>query len=84
MYKVAYTGEDIETIPDHLWKRHSDTARRLDLSFNRLSSLTGLENFKVLEELILDNNELSDSALALPPLPHLHTLTLNKNQISSH
>ena len=45
-------------------------------------SLNGLENFKVLEELVLDNNDLTDSALSLPSLPRLHTLTLNKNQIS--
>ena len=45
-------------------------------------SLGGLENFKVLEELIMDNNELTDSSLTLPFLPHLHTITLNKNQIS--
>ena len=50
------------------------------LYFDR--TLDGLENFKVLEELVLDNNELTDTALLLPYLPHLHTLTLNKNQIS--
>ena len=45
-------------------------------------SLSGLEHFLLLEELVLDNNELPDSAITLPRLPHLHTLTLNKNQIS--
>lgn len=45
-------------------------------------TLNGLESFKMLEELVLDNNELTDTALSLPYLPHLHTLTLNKNQIS--
>ena len=45
-------------------------------------SLSGLEHFSLLEELVLDNNELPDSAITLPRLPHLHTLTLNKNQIS--
>ncbi|XP_069096898.1 leucine-rich melanocyte differentiation-associated protein isoform X2 [Pleurodeles waltl] len=44
-------------------------------------SLHGLEKFEILEELILDNNLLSNE-LRLPSLPHLHTLTLNKNQIS--
>lgn len=44
-------------------------------------SLEGLVNFSVLEELVLDNNELSDSSLDLPPLMHLRTLTLNKNQV---
>ncbi|NXN15605.1 LRMDA protein, partial [Indicator maculatus] len=45
-------------------------------------SLEGLKTFSYLEELILDNNLLGNDLL-LPRLPHLHTLTLNKNQISS-
>ncbi|XP_063094780.1 leucine-rich melanocyte differentiation-associated protein isoform X3 [Cavia porcellus] len=44
-------------------------------------SLEGLSAFGSLEELILDNNLLGDD-LTLPGLPQLHTLTLNKNQIS--
>ncbi|XP_064924633.1 leucine-rich melanocyte differentiation-associated protein isoform X5 [Columba livia] len=44
-------------------------------------SLEGLKTFSYLEELILDNNLLGND-LRLPRLPHLHTLTLNKNQIS--
>uniref|UniRef100_A0A8C7E837 Leucine rich melanocyte differentiation associated n=1 Tax=Nothoprocta perdicaria TaxID=30464 RepID=A0A8C7E837_NOTPE len=44
-------------------------------------SLEGLKTFGSLEELILDNNLLGNDLL-LPRLPQLHTLTLNKNQIS--
>ncbi|CAD7675667.1 unnamed protein product [Nyctereutes procyonoides] len=44
-------------------------------------SLEGLSAFGSLEELILDNNLLGND-LVLPGLPRLHTLTLNKNQIS--
>ncbi|XP_013931969.1 PREDICTED: leucine-rich repeat-containing protein C10orf11 homolog [Thamnophis sirtalis] len=44
-------------------------------------SLEGLQAFSSLEELILDNN-LLQSDLHLPSLPHLHTLMLNKNQIT--
>ncbi|GAA6110640.1 leucine-rich melanocyte differentiation-associated protein isoform X1 [Tachysurus ichikawai] len=44
-------------------------------------SLTGLKAFSQLEELIVDNNLLGND-LRLPRLPQLHTLTLNKNQIS--
>ncbi|XP_077895833.1 leucine-rich melanocyte differentiation-associated protein isoform X3 [Ictidomys tridecemlineatus] len=46
-----------------------------------LWSLEGLSAFRSLEELILDNNLLGDD-LVLPGLPQLHTLTLNKNQIT--
>lgn len=44
-------------------------------------SLVGLNAFGELEELIVDNNLLGND-LQLPRLPHLHTLTLNKNRIS--
>ncbi|XP_039205230.1 leucine-rich melanocyte differentiation-associated protein-like isoform X1 [Crotalus tigris] len=47
----------------------------------RKVSLEGLETFSCLEELILDNNLLQNH-LRLPSLPHLHTLMLNKNQIT--
>ncbi|KAJ7324406.1 hypothetical protein JRQ81_017426 [Phrynocephalus forsythii] len=46
-----------------------------------MRSLEGLETFSSLEELILDNNLLGND-LRLPRLPHLHTLMLNKNQIT--
>ncbi|CAG6017017.1 unnamed protein product, partial [Menidia menidia] len=44
-------------------------------------SLVGLKLFTELEELVVDNNLLGND-LQLPRLPNLHTLTLNKNQIS--
>nr|XP_019601547.1 PREDICTED: leucine-rich repeat-containing protein C10orf11 homolog isoform X2 [Rhinolophus sinicus] len=44
-------------------------------------SLEGLSAFGGLEELILDNNLLGND-LVLPGLPRLHTLSLNKNQIT--
>uniref|UniRef100_A0A3B4YXS4 Leucine rich melanocyte differentiation associated n=1 Tax=Stegastes partitus TaxID=144197 RepID=A0A3B4YXS4_9TELE len=46
-----------------------------------LKSLAGLKMFTELEELVVDNNLLGND-LQLPRLPNLHTLTLNKNQIS--
>nr|XP_036869177.1 leucine-rich melanocyte differentiation-associated protein isoform X6 [Manis javanica] len=61
---------DSQEGPDHLW-RHP---------FSELS-LEGLSAFGSLEELILDNNLLGND-LVLPGLPRLHTLTLNKNQIT--
>ncbi|XP_048195066.1 leucine-rich melanocyte differentiation-associated protein isoform X2 [Perognathus longimembris pacificus] len=48
---------------------------------SKVWSLEGLSAFGSLEELILDNNLLGDD-LVLPGLPQLHTLTLNKNQIT--
>lgn len=55
--------------------------RTVSPRFCHRRSLEGLSAFRSLEELIVDNNLLGDD-LVLPRLPHLHTLTLNKNQIS--
>ena len=75
-------GEDVEAIPPEVVQKYRKTAKRLDLSFNRLQSVAGVEQFDRLEELVLDNNELTDSSLTLPLPPRLHTLTLNKNRVS--
>lgn len=54
----------------------------LDLSFNKLYSLEGVENFPNLTELVVDNNEIDDSVI-LSEMPHLHTLSLNNNKITN-
>ncbi|KAG7511764.1 leucine-rich melanocyte differentiation-associated [Solea senegalensis] len=77
--QITYIGHDCEDIPDFLGDEYGHSAKRLDLSFNQLRSLSGLESFAGLEELLVDNNLLGND-LRLPRLPHLHTLTLLGNQ----
>jgi Leucine-rich repeat (LRR) protein len=55
--------------------------KSLDLSFNCLTTLQGVEKFSNLEELVLDNNSLSDN-IFVPQLPNLQILSLNKNNVS--
>ena len=46
------------------------------------SRLSGLEMFPHLEELVLDNNAMTEDVLdTLPQLPNLTVLSLNKNQV---
>ncbi|KAM8924423.1 leucine-rich melanocyte differentiation-associated protein [Pelodytes ibericus] len=79
--QVSYIGKDCTEIPTFLAKKYGHLAKRLDLSFNLLRTTDGLEGFDFLEELILDNNQLGN-AISFPPLPYLHTLTINKNQLT--
>uniref|UniRef100_A0A3B3ZRE9 Uncharacterized protein n=1 Tax=Periophthalmus magnuspinnatus TaxID=409849 RepID=A0A3B3ZRE9_9GOBI len=79
--QISYIGNDCREIPEYIGKTYGHFAKRLDLSFNQLRSLSGLNMFPELEELIVDNNQIGND-VRLPKLPHLHTLTLNKNQIS--
>ncbi|NP_001090099.1 uncharacterized protein LOC735174 [Xenopus laevis] len=79
--QVSYIGKECTVIPTFLSQKYGRMAKRLDLSFNLLRTLDGLDGFSCLEELILDNNQLDDR-FAFPPLPKLHTLTLNKNHLT--
>ncbi|XP_005102093.1 leucine-rich melanocyte differentiation-associated protein [Aplysia californica] len=78
--QLSYLGFDVEAIPRNLIQDYCNIASRLDLSYNRLQSLSGLEHFKFLKELVLDNNEIRDD-IVFPFLKELHTLTLNKNKL---
>nr|XP_061791494.1 leucine-rich melanocyte differentiation-associated protein-like [Nerophis lumbriciformis] len=79
--QISYIAHDCKDIPDFLGDTYGHFARRLDLSFNQLRSLAGLGMFTELEELVVDNNLLGND-LRLPGLPNLHTLTLNKNNLT--
>uniref|UniRef100_A0A8C8HS21 Leucine rich melanocyte differentiation associated n=1 Tax=Oncorhynchus tshawytscha TaxID=74940 RepID=A0A8C8HS21_ONCTS len=64
--------------------RHGAKKKEEDWFTQRPSSfrsLAGLKAFTGLEELVVDNNLLGND-LQLPRLPTLHTLTLNKNQLT--
>ncbi|KAM4032095.1 leucine-rich melanocyte differentiation-associated protein isoform 2-T2 [Anomaloglossus baeobatrachus] len=79
--QVSYIGKDCTKIPSFLTQKYGRQAKRLDLSFNLLRSLEGLEDFVCLEELILDNNQLGNHII-FPLFSYLHTLTLNKNELT--
>jgi hypothetical protein len=81
--QLSYIGQDIRRIPKVFEKIYGPKAQKLDLSFNAIDSLQGIEYFTSLEELILDNNLLDDST-QFPFNPLLHTLSLNKNKVSKN
>ncbi|XP_046668078.1 leucine-rich melanocyte differentiation-associated protein-like isoform X1 [Homalodisca vitripennis] len=80
--QLSYVGQDVHRIPPILSKLYGERVFELDLSYNSLTNLQELGNFRHLTHLVLDNNQLGDS-LMLPPLSSLHTLSLNKNNITN-
>ncbi|KAH3871186.1 leucine-rich melanocyte differentiation-associated protein-like [Dreissena polymorpha] len=79
--QLSYVGHDVAAVPRKLIEDYSKVTRRLDLSYNQISCLDGLEEFCHLEELVLDNNPITDG-VKFPELPTLHTLTINKNKLT--
>lgn len=80
--RLSFVGQECHRLPSVLGKLYGPRVISLDLSYNCLTTLAGIEQFPVLEELILDNNQLPDST-TFPSLPKLHTLSLNKNCINN-
>lgn len=80
--RLSYVGQDCWKIPPALVQMYGTKVKSLDLSFNCLTTLQGVEKFSNLEELVLDNNSLSDN-IFVPQLPNLQILSLNKNNISN-
>ncbi|CAG9857446.1 unnamed protein product [Phyllotreta striolata] len=78
--RLCYNGQNCQKIPPSLAKLYGSKTEALDLSYNELVNIRGVEGFPNIRELILDNNELDDN-IHLPDLPRLHTLSLNKNKI---
>ncbi|XP_066995681.1 leucine-rich melanocyte differentiation-associated protein [Anabrus simplex] len=80
--RLSFVGQDCQKIPSVLAQLYGPRVQFLDLSFNCLTTLHGIEKFMNLKELVLDNNNLNDKFF-LPRLQHLHTLSLNKNNITN-
>ena len=77
---ATYVGQNAWHIPSSLTFRYASSIRKLDLSFNCLQTIAGIEFFNNLEELILDNNLLDDT-IRFFYNPLMHTLSINKNKV---
>lgn len=78
---LTYIGRNVTSIPEVFQKLYGKTIEHLDLSYNNINKLNGLENFPKIKELILDNNDIGDDVL-FPKLLTLKTLSLNNNKMS--
>lgn len=69
-------------IPEAIYNLFHGRVKILDLSCNRISSLDALQYFDDMEELILDNNLITDDIMFPPNSPNLRVLSLNNNRVS--
>lgn len=58
-----------------------DRVRILDLTNNKIHNLDALQYFPNLEELILDNNYITEDGTFPPNSPNLRVLSLNNNRV---
>jgi len=77
---LAIVGQGMTSIPNFPEKIYPQVIS-LDLSFNQISVINGLEKFAQLKNLVLDNNEVI-SEQNLPKLDSLDTLWVNGNNIT--
>ncbi|XP_043289023.1 leucine-rich melanocyte differentiation-associated protein-like [Venturia canescens] len=75
-----YTGQRAERIPSGLVRVVGNDCVSLDLSYNELTSISSVEDYVNLQQLIIDNNKLRDLK-TLPKMPRLTTLSLNNNKV---
>ncbi|XP_076349064.1 leucine-rich melanocyte differentiation-associated protein-like isoform X2 [Tachypleus tridentatus] len=69
--QLSYISQDCRRIPSILANAYGMQTKSLDLSYNDIRSLETLEDFSILEQLILDNNELTDNANFITDLDKL-------------
>lgn len=78
--KICFVGNDIEDLPTELIYLFGLKALILDVSFNNLTELKDISQFPYLEELICDNNLITENS-TFPNLPNLKLFSCNKNKI---
>ncbi|XP_067936626.1 leucine-rich melanocyte differentiation-associated protein-like [Watersipora subatra] len=79
--RLIYAGRDCYLIPEELYS-YAQQVKTLDLSYNSIRDLEGLEHFSdSLEALILDNNEITETT-EFEELPQLQLLSLCNNLIT--
>ncbi|UXI14786.1 hypothetical protein NH340_JMT00729 [Sarcoptes scabiei] len=74
-------NQNLWQIPIDLIEHYAPRIRKLDLSYNCLQTLTGIEYFSSLEELILDNNQLDDN-IRFYSNSYMKILSINKNKLT--
>eukprot|EP00040_Diaphanoeca_grandis_P028790 m.167228 g.167228 ORF g.167228 m.167228 type:complete len:1159 (-) comp31460_c1_seq1:326-3802(-) len=78
---LSCIGVEADCVPSILAKQYPN-AKYLDVSFGKIETFEEIAPFTCLKALIADQNNVS-SLDSFPVMPHLHTLSLNKNNIDN-
>ncbi|XP_022653422.1 leucine-rich melanocyte differentiation-associated protein-like [Varroa jacobsoni] len=78
--EVRLVDREVQRLPDWVLHKFALSAETLDLSWNSITTLVGLDALVRLRHLILDNNSLRDPfVIEACSGPFLETLSINKN-----
>lgn len=76
-------NRELTSVPTFISQYYGDWLVRLDLSYNNVLSLSGIDACRTLEELILNNNSISDEGYCFnSQMPNLTNLVLNNNNLT--
>jgi hypothetical protein len=83
-FKLRCSGQNLRKLPQptDLGSDTGQIIKYMDLSYNKISTLDGIESYSSLETLILDCNRIGDD-VEFPCCQSLTTISLNKNQVYS-
>lgn len=74
---------ELVSIPAFIGQHYGDWLVRLDLSYNNILSIKGIDQCRTLEELVLNCNQITDEGFYFATvMPNMTSLVLNNNQLT--
>jgi Leucine-rich repeat (LRR) protein len=80
--QLILIDQKLNQIPEAVINLYHSRVNYLDLSYNKLTALDSLSLFNNVEEIILDNNCISEMCSFPKELQNLKLLSLNNNQVN--
>lgn len=80
--RLNLAHQHLKSIPRTLITSYQATLRILDMSYNEITNVSFLSNFKNLSSIILDHNEIN-CGTSFPELPAVRILWVNHNLVRS-
>lgn len=81
-FQLVFFDQRVVRIPEAVINLFHDRVKVLDLTNNKINDLYALQYFPNMEELIIDNNLITEDVTFPPNSPNLRVLSLNNNRVS--